>query len=71
MLDTPKLKRSESLSVTHTSAQFETLKPITKSTPPTANSDSSIHMAKEGGKVATVLLQAVSNSCDSSIKDLN
>ena len=57
--------------MTHTSVQFETLKPITKSTPQTANPDSSIHMAKEEGKVATVLLQAVCNSCDSSIKDLN
>ena len=71
MFDTPKLKRSESVSVTHTSAQFETLKPIIKSTPPTANPDSSVHMAKGEGKVATVLLQSVCNSCDSSIKDLN
>jgi hypothetical protein len=57
--------------VTHTSAQFETLKSKTKSAPPTANPVSSMHMAKEEGKMATVLLQVVYNGCDSCAKDLN
>jgi len=57
--------------MTHTSAQCETLKSKTNSTPPTANPDSSMHMAKEEGKMTTILQQGVYNSCDSYAQYLN